>query len=111
MKKILILLTATFIITSSAGSCKKDSPAKPPDIFLNGSLFTVSEDAPSGTVSIPVSLSALSGKEVSVNFTITDSTAISGTDYSGQASGTLTFEPGKLSKTITINILADTARK
>lgn len=111
MKKPMILIVALMILFSTAGSCRKEPQSAPPDIYLNGSLFPVAEDDPAGSVSIPVNLSASSGKKVTVDFSITDSTAVSGNDYSAQASGTLTFEPGQTSKTILINILPDTAGK
>lgn len=111
MKKFLVLIVASAILTSTAGSCKKQSSANPPDIYLNGSLFSIAEDAPSGSLVVSVNLSSSSGKEVSVDYTVSDSTAISGKDYNCQPSGKLVFEPGKTFKTITINILNDTARK
>jgi len=111
MKKFLVLLAASAILTSTAGSCKKESSTKTPDLYINGSLFTVAEDEPSGSIVIPVSLSSAYGKEVSVDYTVSDSTAVSGKDYSCQPSGKLVFEPGKTLNTITISILNDTARK
>ncbi|MEZ5300267.1 MAG: Calx-beta domain-containing protein [Verrucomicrobiales bacterium] len=59
-----------------------------------------------GTVAVPVSLSAASGKTVAVNFATADNTAVNGQDYSG-VSGTITFPPGATSGSIDIGLLDD----
>jgi hypothetical protein len=55
-----------------------------------------------------VSLSAASGKTVSVHYATANNTALSSSDYQA-ASGTLTFAPGQTSKTIGVTINGDTA--
>ena len=54
-----------------------------------------------------VSISARSGREVSVGFSTVAGSALSGSDYMGQ-SGSLTFAPGQTSKTISIPVIGDT---
>jgi aryl-phospho-beta-D-glucosidase BglC (GH1 family) len=54
-----------------------------------------------------VSLSAPSGKTVTVNYSTQDGTATAPSDYTA-ASGTLTFAPGETSKTIHIQVRGDT---
>ncbi|HYT90298.1 MAG TPA: Calx-beta domain-containing protein [Gemmataceae bacterium] len=54
-----------------------------------------------------VSLSAASDEVVTVDFTTVDGTALAGVDYVF-ASGTLTFEPGVTSMTITVDVLDPT---
>ena len=51
-------------------------------------------------------LSNPSGKEISVDFNTVEGTASAGIDYTASA-GTLTFAPGEISKTITVDILGD----
>lgn len=53
-----------------------------------------------------VNLSAVSGKTVSVNYGTADGTATAGQDYTA-ASGTLTFAPGIMGRTISVPILGD----
>jgi dipeptidyl aminopeptidase/acylaminoacyl peptidase len=53
-----------------------------------------------------VTLSAASGRTVTVRYETVGGKAVSGSDYA-QQSGTLTFNPGETSKTISISIAAD----
>lgn len=59
-----------------------------------------------GNKVITVSLSATSSQTVTVNFNTANNTALSGSDYVSQ-SGTLTFNAGDLTKTITLSIIDD----
>jgi hypothetical protein len=54
-----------------------------------------------------VSLSAASNQTVSVNFATTNGTAIAGEDYTA-ANGTVTFKPGEVNKTLTVQVNGDT---
>ncbi|MBA2732119.1 MAG: lamin tail domain-containing protein [Acidobacteria bacterium] len=54
-----------------------------------------------------VTLSAASGQPVTVNFATADGTATAGTDYQS-TSGTLTFNPGQTTQTITVLVNGDT---
>jgi beta-glucanase (GH16 family) len=107
MKNLLMLIAFSILLTSTAAYCKKDSSRVVPDIFFNSTSISVSEDTPQGSVSIPVNLSAASGKKITVSYSVSDSTARSGIDYSSTGSGILVFEAGQTSKSITVNILAD----
>src|SRR5437588_575049 len=53
-----------------------------------------------------VSLSAVSGQTVTVNYATANNQAQAGNDYTAQA-GTLTFNPGETTKTITVPVIAD----
>jgi hypothetical protein len=55
-----------------------------------------------------VSLSAASGKTVSVSWKTTQGTATSGVDYSFINSSSVTFLAGQTSKTISVNVKGDT---
>lgn len=54
-----------------------------------------------------ITLSAMSGKDVSVSYSTADGTAIAGEDYS-VASGTLEIPAGQMSGTITVQVSGDT---
>src|SRR5256885_2037577 len=54
-----------------------------------------------------VSLSAATAQTVTVNYATANGTAPGGTDYVF-TNGTLTFQPGETSKTITVRVLGDT---
>ena len=70
----------------------------------------VIDDAPAvvegGTAEFPVRLSAVSRRVVTVSYRTVDGTALAGSDYT-EASGTLTFQPGETSRTITVAVLDD----
>ena len=83
---------------------RDDDP--PPTVTISPSSPTVSEGA--GTVNLSVSLSAVSGKEVKVSYATADDTASAGSDYTAK-SGTLTYAPGQDEKTISVDILEDSA--
>ncbi len=61
----------------------------------------------SSTMTFTASLSAVSGKTVTVSYGTNDGNAEATTDYE-PASGTLTFAPGETSKTIAVTIYGDT---
>ncbi|MDP3420721.1 MAG: Calx-beta domain-containing protein [Thiobacillus sp.] len=74
----------------------------PPTVSIND--VTVNEGA--GTATFTVTLSAASGQTVSVNYGTSNGTATSGADYTA-ASGSLIFNPGVTSQTITVPITND----
>src|SRR5207253_10447054 len=55
----------------------------------------------------PITLSGPSSRAVTVNFATADSTATEGSDYQA-SSGTLTFNPGETTKTISVSVKGDT---
>jgi PKD repeat protein len=58
-------------------------------------------------VTYTINLNTPSGKPVTVNYTTADGTATAGTDYT-TANGIVSFAPGEISKTITVQVLGDT---
>src|SRR6185436_5057323 len=54
-----------------------------------------------------VTLSAASGRSVSVNYATANGTATSGTDYTAKT-GSVTFTAGQVTRTFTVSILGDT---
>jgi hypothetical protein len=59
-----------------------------------------------GALGFDVTLSAPSGKTVSVGYATANGTATAGSDYQA-ASGTLSFPPGTTTRTVSVTILAD----
>ena len=80
--------------------CIRDSP----DIGFN--LTSSSGDEANASKAITVNLSAISSKDVTVDYVITGTATGSGTDYA-LANGTLTISAGSTSSTITIENIAD----
>ena len=70
------------------------------------SVADASAQESSGSIGFAVSLSAAHRDPVSVNYATSDGTALAGSDYTS-ASGTLTFQPGQTSKTVTVTLLDD----
>lgn len=79
-----------------------DDPA--PTVQFEKPAFSVSEG--SGTTLITVTLSAPSGKLVTVSYASSDGSATEGDDYAA-ASGVLTFAPGATRQSIELSILED----
>lgn len=85
--------------SSPAGDCQ-------PEITINDVTVT---EGNSGTVNatFTVSLAAASARTVKVDFATADGTATAPSDYQAN-SGTLTFDPGDLTKTFTVLVNGDT---
>ncbi|WP_395738871.1 Calx-beta domain-containing protein [Prosthecobacter sp.] len=83
-----------------------DTPPQVPSVGFAASTSSVAENA--GTAGILVSLSAVSAASASVDYSVTGGTATSGTDYV-LASGTVTFAPGELVKSIPIALTDDSS--
>jgi Calx-beta domain/Lamin Tail Domain/Bacterial Ig-like domain (group 2)/WD40-like Beta Propeller Repeat len=88
--------------SSPIGDCK-------PDITIND---VTKNEGNTGTTSFTftVSLSAASAQTVTVDFATADGTASAPTDYQA-TSGTLTFNPGDLTKTVTVLVNGDNANE
>ena len=76
------------------------------EISIAGGTVT---DAVANTAIVVISLSQPATDTVTVNYTTSNGTAISGVDYIA-ASGTVTFEPGQTSKTVLISIPAQPSK-
>jgi Ca2+-binding RTX toxin-like protein len=66
-------------------------------------------DESAGTVTFAVSLSRPSTGIVSVNYATANGTALAGSDYVAQTTHTLNFLPGEMVKTVTVDLINDTA--
>jgi hypothetical protein len=60
------------------------------------------------TMTFTVTLSAISGQQVTVNYTTVDGTATANSDYIPVTNGTLVFTAGQTTKAFTITVKADT---
>jgi large repetitive protein len=79
-----------------------------PPIVQPGAAAVVEGNAGTTTLNLPVTLSAASGKTVSVDWaTAATVQPQPGVDFQA-ASGTLTFAPGETSKIVTITVFGDT---
>jgi hypothetical protein len=74
----------------------------PPAVQFSVGAYSVDESA--GTVAITITLSAASGRQLTVNYATSDGTAAAGSDYTSN-SGTLAFAPGETSKTFGISVI------
>jgi hypothetical protein len=107
--------TLSLVLSNVSGGIVKDGNGlgtilnddAPPLVSITGG--TVLEgDIATSSLALTVSLSVASGLPVAVNFASADGTALTGSDYTGLAPGTLNFAPGETTKTITVDILGDT---
>lgn len=76
-----------------------------PSVAL-GSAATSEGNTGTTALSFPVTLSAVAAQTVSVRYATSDGTATAGGDYTA-ASGSLTFNAGEQTKTISVNVLGD----
>jgi hypothetical protein len=72
--------------------------------YLTTPNYTINESA--GTVTVTLTLSAASSSTITVMYTTSNVTALSSTDYTSK-SGSLSFSPGQLSKTVVFAITTD----
>ncbi|WP_231748662.1 cellulase family glycosylhydrolase [Mycobacterium sp. M26] len=74
--------------------------------YLKPIMFDLGDAAGTSVAQFTVTLAAPSSQTVTVQYATVGQTATQGSDYVG-ASGTVTFQPGETSKTVTIVILGD----
>ena len=98
------ITNATPATVTGAGTILNDD--QPPSISI-GDAQVNEGDAGTTDATITVTLSAPSGVTATVDYATVNGTAVSGVDYIA-ASGTLTFNPGETSKTITVEINGNT---
>ena len=95
---------ATIADAQAQGTIQDNDPE--PSISIND--VTLSEGA--GTANFTVSLSAASGKTVTVNYATANGTATAGSDYTAK-SGTVTFVAGDTRESVSVTILNDAAEE
>ena len=97
---------ATLATAAGTGTITDDDD--PPTVSIDSPTVTEGTGETGGTLTFTVTLSAASGREVTVAYADAGSgTATSGTDYTALAGGTLTFAAGETSKTIAVTVAGD----
>lgn len=99
------VMLASCGFSAAPGITTDGGPTVGPSI-VGFAAATSLEDESSGTVSIPVTLSAPASNSISVGYTITDGSATRDLDYTA-TNGTLTFSPGEVDATVTLTIKVD----
>ena len=95
---------ATLAETQGTGTILNDDRA--PAITISDAQVTEGNIRTTVLLTFTVNLSASSGQNISVNFATADGTAKSASDYAAK-SGSLHFQPGQTSATITIGVTGD----
>ena len=82
------------------------APAAPPSLSVADATAAEPEAGQSITLDFVVTLNRAASGTVTVDYATSDGTATAGADYT-VASGTLSFQPGETSKTVTVTVLSD----
>ena len=98
---LLVVVAAGCQFSSSLTSTDAGAP-----VTVGFERATSIEDEASGTVMLPVTLSAPSGSPVTVSYEVADGSATQGLDYDA-TNGTLQFAPGETTKHVAITIRDD----
>jgi len=94
------------IITNSQATANLDDNDDAPSIAV-GDVTLVEGDNGTSNASFTITLDNPSGKEITVDYSTVDGTAIAGEDYE-EIAGIVTFAPGETSKTIDVAVNGDT---
>jgi hypothetical protein len=93
-------------ISKSRGTCTITDDDAPPTIAINDVSLSEGASGASKTFVFEISLSAASGRAVTVNWVTANGTALAPTDYIA-SSGTVTFAPGDTKRTIGVVVLGN----
>ena len=96
----------TFVVTASDGAGNTASVTAHYEVVLPALAITDVSSAEGTAATFTVSLSSATAKQVTVKFATSNGTARQGTDFV-RTTGTLTFAPGQLSKTISVPTIDD----
>ena len=97
---------ATADITTATGTGTITDNDPTPSLVINDVSLTEG-NAGTTNADFAVTLSAPSGRTVTVNYATANSTAVQPGDYT-TTSGTLTFTPGQVVKTVSVPVVGDT---
>jgi Calx-beta domain len=92
-------------VTASTGTATIDDDDAEPDLSIANATVTEGNSG-HGTASFAVTLSAASGREITVDYGTADASALAGADYTA-TSGTLTFAAGETSKSVDVPVKGD----
>jgi chitinase len=95
---------AAVTASTGTGTIADDDPE--PDLSIADASVTEG-DAGDATMSFAVTLSAASGREVTVDYATADASALAGSDYT-TTSGTLTFAAGETTKSVDVPVTGET---
>jgi hypothetical protein len=93
-------------VTASSGTGTIVDDDAEPDLSIANATVTEGNSG-AATASFAVTLSAASGREITVDYATADGTAVAGSDYSATI-GTLTFPAGVTSKPVDVPVTGDT---
>ena len=96
-------VNATIVDGTGTGTITDDDPL--PALTIND-VSVAEGDTGTVAATFTVTLSAVSGRTVTVDYATANNTAVAPGDYTA-ASGTLTFTPGQTSKTVTVQVNGD----
>jgi hypothetical protein len=106
---VFLFLPDNATISDDRGVVHIQDDDAPPSLSVQDAVVVEGNDAEHGTsAAVTVTLSAPSGRPVTVGYSTADGTAFAGGDYTA-ASGTLTFAPGETTQTVALRVAADTA--
>ena len=104
--------TKTYIVgvraknAAGASGWVNSAPAAPPALSVANATAAEPDAGQSATLDFVVTLNRAASGTVTVDYATSDGTATAGADYTA-ASGTLSFQPGETSKTVTVTVLSD----
>ena len=93
--------------TASGGITDNDLA---PTVSVNDVTITEG-DSGSSNLAFSVTLSAASGKTITLDYATSADTATAGVDFTATSSSQLTFAPGETSKTVNVPVLGDTLQE
>ena len=102
--RIYNAVNATIVDRTGRVTIFDDDPAPAMSI---GDVSVTEPTSGSSTMSFPVTLSARSGRTISVSYVVTAGTATSGTDYVASSTGQLVLPAGTTTATIPVSVLSD----
>src|SRR5207253_1865122 len=95
------------VISDGTGVCTILDDDAPPNMSIDDVSVTEG-DTGTTTADFTISLATASGRNVTLNYSTADNTAVAPGDYTAITSGSLTFTPGQTSKTISVTVKGDT---
>lgn len=101
-----LLYALLIMYTALLWGCKKEEEAPPPDMSV--SRVEINEGNTGETkVSLTISLSKASSKEISMTYSTENGTAKAGEDYNAIGNGVVTITPGTTSQKIDLIVIGD----
>ena len=101
-----VYTTATAITTDRTIDVSYGEPGPPPEILIDDA-FVAEGDSGTITIEFVVSLSEVSSNVVTVDYTTSDGTATAEDDYTSVQTTLLSFNPGEIEQTVTVQVTGD----